>query len=195
MRAREGVCAGACARMGGGGAGMEGLGVLGACLHLCVCIHLCVECPGMQKLPVFRSLHGRGQAPASTCAQEAAWGGPTCGCPWDPPFPVRWPMGALPSPLLPGQRWCTWSTGMGQGHCKQRVEHGVWQAGAGKGAVPGGGGRSLVPFQPPQPHPSLPGGKGFLHLTKARFSLEIKSCSLCFEEKRQQQLPVPQQSR
>lgn len=54
--------------------------------------------------------------------------------------------------------------------------------------MPGGEGRSLVPFSP-----SLPRGKSFLHLTKARFSLEIKIYCLCFEEKRQQQLLFPQQ--
>ena len=130
------MCRGLCMD-GGVCANMEVGGVGCVPTSLCVCIHLCVLCPGMQELPVFRSLRGRGQASASACAQKAARGAPMCGCPWAP-FPCLLAHGG---PSLPFAAWApvvhmghrhgtrTWHTAHNMGYGRQEQAEGQCQVG------------------------------------------------------------------
>lgn len=152
------VCRGLCMD---GGVCKYGCGEGWVCAYICVCAVSRDAGTAGVRIP----LRERTGPCLSLCL------GSSTGCPhvWvplrvgahGPPFPARWLMGALPSPSLPGDRWCTWGTGVGQGHGVQGVGHGVWQAEAGREAMPGGGGRSRVPFSPPSLIPPCPGAEAF----------------------------------
>lgn len=157
---------------------------LSTCLRLCVCLYQCVRCPWTQDLwrdPMFGFLHRRwGRASAST---------PTCGCTWAP-FLCLLAHGGSSLPSLPGH----------MGHNHETMTGRAWNRGYGKQEQPEGQCQLLLPVGQTaawclSAPPLLPGGRGFLHLTETRFSPQIKSCRLCFVEKRQHQLPAKQQSR
>lgn len=172
VRAREGVCEGAvcgwgCAQMWGGEGGRTPAWV-------------CARCPSCRSYPCSHPPPPGEDRPLTWPVPGKRRGVPPRVGARGPHFPARWPIGAFPSPSLLGTWVGTWGTGMGQGHGEQGYGR---QRGSARW-----GGRSLVPCSHLQLHPSLPGVRGFLHLTKARFSAEIKPCRLCFVQKRQQQL-------
>lgn len=133
--AREGVCAGACAWMGLCVQTWEGGQVACVPTSVCVCsVQRCGNCWCFDS-PVGEEEQGT--------------------------FSLPWPMGSLLSPSLPEHRWSTWRTSMGQGHGTQAAGHGLQQEGAGRGAVPGGRDRNLVPFSTLSLIPPCPGVEAF----------------------------------